>query len=106
MKGNSEATASFERLTDARIWASTTETAMREGRYIKTNEAQKHSLSDLVERYIIEVLPGKPNVSNDYAFQLEWWKTQIGDVLLAELTPVLISEYIALLSKKITTRKT
>jgi integrase len=106
MKGNSEATASFERLTDARIWASTTETAMREGRYIKTNEAQKHSLSDLVERYIIEVLPVKPNVSNDYAFQLEWWKTQIGDVLLSELTPVLISEYRALLSKKITTRKT
>ena len=48
MKGNPEATASFERLTDARIWASTTETTMREGRYIKTNEAQKHSLSDLV----------------------------------------------------------
>jgi hypothetical protein len=59
MKRQPEVTASFDRLTDARIWASTTETAMREGRYIKTNEAQKHSLSDLVERYIIEVLPGK-----------------------------------------------
>ena len=106
MKGHPEAAASFERLTDARIWASTTETEMREGRYIKTNEAQKHSLSDLVERYIREVLPGKPNVSNDYAFQLEWWKTQIGDVLLSELTPVLISEYRDLLSKKITFRKT
>ena len=79
---------------------------MREGRYIKTNEAQKHSLSDLVERYIREVLPGKPNVSNDYAFQLEWWKTQIGDVLLSELNPVLISEYRDFLSKKITSRKT
>ena len=98
MKGNPDATASFDRRTDARIWASTTETAMREGRYIKTNDAQKHSLSDLVERYIIEVLPGKPNVSNDYAFQLEWWKTQIGNVLLSELTPVLISENRDLLS--------
>ena len=106
MKGHPEAAASFERLTDARIWASTTETEMREGRYIKTNEAQKHSLSDLVERYIREVLPGKPNVSNDYAFQLEWWKTQIGNVLLSELTPVLISENRDLLSKKITSRKT
>jgi integrase len=45
-------------------------------------------------------------VSSDYAFQLEWWKTQIGDVLLSELTPVLISEYRDLLSKKITFRKT
>ena len=106
MKRQPEVTASFDRLTDARIWASTTETAMREGRYIKTNEAQKHSLSDLVERYIREVLPGKPNVSSDYAFYLGWWKRQLGDVLLSELTPVLISEYRDLLSKKITYRKT
>jgi integrase len=106
MKRQPEVTASFDKLTDARLWASSTESAMREGRYIKTKEAQKHSLSDLVDRYIIEVLPGKPNVSKDYTFQLEWWKTQIGDVLLSELTPVLISEYRNLLSKKITFRKT
>jgi hypothetical protein len=64
MKRQPEVTASFDKLTDARLWASSTESAMREGRYIKTKEAQKHSLSDLVDRYIIEVLPGKPNVSN------------------------------------------
>ena len=46
MKRQPEVTASFDRLTDARLWASSTETAMREGRYIKTKEAQKHSLSD------------------------------------------------------------
>ncbi|HIB17175.1 MAG TPA: site-specific integrase, partial [Candidatus Lambdaproteobacteria bacterium] len=33
MKGKPEATASFERLTDARLWAQHTETAIREGRY-------------------------------------------------------------------------
>ena len=32
MKGKPEATASFERLTDARLWAQHTETAIREGR--------------------------------------------------------------------------
>jgi len=106
MKRQPEVTASFDRLTDARIWASSTETSMREGRYINANEAQKHSLGDLVERYIREVLPGKPNVSSDYAFYLGWWKRQLGDVLLSELTPVLISEYRDLLSKKITYRKT
>ena len=105
LKGHPEAVASFERLTDARIWASTTETEIREGRYFNTNEAQKHTLSDLIERYIREVLPRKPKVSNDYAFQLGWWKTQIGNVLLSELTPFLISEKRDLLSKKITPRK-
>jgi len=106
MKSQPEVTASFDRLTDARIWASSTENAMREGRYIKVNEAQKHLLGEMVDRYINEVLPKKPNVSKDYAFYLGWWKTQIGDVFLSELTPVLISEHRDLLSKKITYRKT
>ena len=57
MRGKQEAAASFDRLTDARIWAQQTETEMRDGRYIKTAEAQKHTVSDLVERYIRDVLP-------------------------------------------------
>ena len=52
MRGKPEAAASFDRLTDARIWAQQIETEMRDGRYIKTAEAQKHTVSDLVERYI------------------------------------------------------
>lgn len=49
MKGKPEVTSSFERLTDVRLWAQQTETAIREGRYTTTTEAQKHTLSDLVE---------------------------------------------------------
>ena len=92
MKGKTEATASFERLTDARLWAQHTETAIREGRYATTAEAQKHTVSDLVERYISDVLPRKPKIHNEYACQLKWWQAQIGDVLLSDLTPSLISE--------------
>ena len=106
MRGKPEATASFNRLTDARIWAQQTETGMRDGRYIKTAESQKHTVSDLVERYIRDVLPRKVKVGRFYAIQLEWWKRQIGDVLLSELTPVLISEHRELLSQTETIRKT
>lgn len=106
MKGKPEATASFERLTDARLWAQHTETAIREGRYATTAEAQKHTLSDLVERYIRDVLPRKPKIHNEYACQLKWWQAQIGDVLLSDLTPSLISEQRDLLSEKVTNRKT
>ena len=106
MKGKPEATASFERLTDARIWAQHTETAIREGRYATTAEAQKHTVSDLVERYISDVLPRKPKIHNEYACQLKWWQAQIGDVLLSDLTPSLISEQRDLLSEKVTNRKT
>ena len=106
MRGKPEAAASFDRLTDARIWAQQIETEMRDGRYIKTAEAQKHTVSDLVERYIRDVLPRKVKVGRFYAIQLGWWKRQIGDVLLSELTPVLISEHRELLSQTETIRKT
>jgi len=106
MKGKPEATASFERLTDARLWAQHTETAIREGRYATTAEAQKHTVSDLVERYISDVLPRKPKIHNEYACQLKWWQAQIGDVLLSDLTPSLISEKRDLLSEKVTNRNT
>ena len=106
MKGKPEATASFERLTDARLWASATETEIREGRYTKTNEAQRHTFSDLVERYIRDVLPRKPKIQAEYALQLKWWAKQIGDVLLSDLTSSLISEQRDLLSEKVTNRKT
>jgi integrase len=106
MRGEPEATASFDRLSDARIWAQQIETEMRDGRYIKTAEAQKHTVSDLVERYIRDVLPRKVKVGRFYAIQLGWWKRQIGDVLLSELTPVLISEHREILSQTETIRKT
>ncbi|RTZ83975.1 MAG: site-specific integrase, partial [SAR324 cluster bacterium] len=105
MKGKPEATASFERLTDARIWAQHTETAIREGRYVTTAEAQKHTVSDLVERYISDVLPRKPKIQAEYALQLKWWADQIGDVLLSDLSSSLISEHRDLLCERITNRK-
>ena len=45
LKGRPLQTASFDRLTDARRWAQQTEAAIREGRYFKTREAQRHTLS-------------------------------------------------------------
>jgi ADP-ribosylglycohydrolase len=52
IKGCPTAEATFERLTDAKRWAVQTEAAMREGRYFKTREAQRHTLAELIERYI------------------------------------------------------
>ena len=78
LKGKPEATASFERLTDARLWAQHTETAIRDGRYATTVEAQKHTVSDLVERYISDVLPHKPKIQPEYALQLNGGQIKLG----------------------------
>jgi hypothetical protein len=59
IKGFPPQSAAFERLTDARRWAQQTEAAIREGRHFKTNEAKKHTLGELIDRYIRDVNPTK-----------------------------------------------
>ena len=45
LRGFPTTTATFERKTDAKLWAQQTEAAMREGRHFKTSESKKHTLS-------------------------------------------------------------
>ena len=59
LKGHPPQRATFERKTDAKRWAAQTETAIREGRHFGTTEAKRHIVSDLIDRYTREVLPGK-----------------------------------------------
>ncbi len=92
LKGHPTATATFDRKTDAKLWAQQTEAAMREGRHFKTAEAKKHTLGALIDRYIENVIPTKPKNGSSTTAQLLWWKKQIGYCLLSDLTPALIAE--------------
>lgn len=92
MKGYSVQSATFTRLTDARKWASSTETSIREGRHFKYAEAKKHTLGELIDRYVQNVLPAKRRVFKDYKQQLGYWKAELGHVLLSDVTPALIVE--------------
>jgi integrase len=104
LKGYPLQTASFECLTDARKWAQQTEAAIREGRHFKITEAQRHTLSALIDRYVNDVLPGKRDGLHQ-ARQLRWWKEQLGSYTLADVTPALIAEYRDRLASGITNRK-
>lgn len=90
LKGYPQETASFSRKTDARKWAESVEAAMREGRYFTTNEAKRHTFAELLERYERDVLPLKPRNARAKRLQLAWWKTQLGDYRLADVTPAKI----------------
>lgn len=92
LKGYPAQTATFNRLTDAKRWAQDTESAIREGRHFKTAEAKKHTLADLVDRYIKDALPTKPKQAPAQRPQLERWKAEIGSYLLSDITPALIVE--------------
>ncbi len=106
LRGFPTTTATFERKTDAKLWAQQTESAMREGRHFKTIEAKKHTLADLIDRYIENVIPTKPKNAKTTIAQLQWWKDQLGYCLLSDLTPALIAEQRDKLLKGITVKGT
>jgi len=91
LKGFPPQRATFPRLTDARKWAQHTEAAIREGRYFKTAEASRHTLGELVDRYVRDVLPTKPK-AHARKSQLEWFKAEIGSYTLSDTTPARITE--------------
>ena len=93
LKGYPVQTTTFERLTDAKKWIASTESAIREGRHFKTSESKKRTLKELIDRYIKEILPQKPRSLIDQKTQLNWWKNEIGSYLLADITPSLLTEY-------------
>ncbi|MEE8254750.1 MAG: site-specific integrase, partial [Nitrosomonadaceae bacterium] len=55
LKGFPVHSGTFERLTDAKRWMQQTESAIREGRYFKTTESKRHTLTELIDRYVKNV---------------------------------------------------
>lgn len=105
LKGAPVQTATFSRLTDAKIWSEQTAAAIREGRHFKTTEAKKHTVADLINRYLDSVLPDRPKSASARKQQLLWWQSKVGHYLLADLTPALISECKEKIAKGVTQSK-
>jgi integrase len=91
MKGYSQETASFQRRTDAKHWASKIESEMREGRHFNKPESKVRTLSESIERYQKEVLPNLKDQSNR-RYHLAWWADEIGFKVLADIRASTISE--------------
>ena len=89
LKGCPAQSATFTRITDAKKWAQDTESAIRDGRHFKTVEAKRHTVADMIDRYIQDIVPGKKDVINT-TNQLLYWKEQIGLKPLSDITTPLI----------------
>lgn len=92
LKGHPPLVESFERKTDAKKWAASRESAIREGRQVASTEAQKHTVAEMIDRYVRDYLPRK-KVSTRYPqrLQLEWWRDELGTSLLKDFTPSVIT---------------
>ena len=93
LKGNPSQSATFERITDAKKWVQDVESAIRKGRHFKATEAKRHTLGEMIDRYLRDVLPHKSEVmQRDQYRHLQWWKEQIGHKSLADINPIIITE--------------
>lgn len=92
LKGFPSESATFERKTDAKEWAKQTETNMRQGRHFKTAEAKKHTVGELIDRYLREIEKKNPKRFVDVKPLLGWWKGEIGVYLLSDASRALIVE--------------
>jgi len=105
LKGHPPEVATFSSKTDAKRWAQQTEAAIREGRCFKTAEAKGRTFAEMIDRYVRTVLPAKgENSQHSQKHQLMWWKEQLGQYTLANLTPALIAQQRDVLAKGITRR--
>lgn len=100
LKGFEVQRATFDRLTDAKKWAQSTEAALLEGRHFKTSEAKKHTVEEMIDRYVQRLQRDNPKRLNDIDHLLKWWKQELGFCVLADLNRSLISAKLEKLSKK------
>ena len=90
IKGGGVESASFKSLTKAKIWAQSVEATIRDGKHFNKNSAKKHTLGDLIERFLDHPFL-KDKTKLNYSPQLKWWISQLGENKLADITPDKIS---------------
>lgn len=91
LKGRQPETATFDRKTDAKLWITQTEAAIREGRYFHAVAGKGKTLGDAIDRYNRDILPSLKDQEHRFA-HLTWWKRKAGDTSLKDITSAFITE--------------
>jgi integrase len=92
IKGHPSVSESFSTLTLAKKWKRNTESAIEQGRFQFPFQEKKHTLAELVDRYIESILPTKPKNARNVKQHLLWWKQELGHCLLSDIKPSHIAQ--------------
>ena len=68
----------FPTKQEAKDWAQQEEARRRQGCYFPEQAKPKHTLAELIDRYMAIILPTKPKDVRNVLRQLEWWKARLG----------------------------
>lgn len=86
IKGFPPQTATFTRKTDAKHWIIQTESEIREGRHFNKAKSKKHTVGDVIDRYLLLLEKDNPKRAKDVCNLLQWWKKEIGHYQLFNLS--------------------
>jgi len=92
IKGYKPLCATFDRVTDARTWVQENESKMRKGKHIKEIEAKKHTVAELIDRYLEYEINQRKSDKVKFKMHLTWWKSNIGFYVLSDITPAILAE--------------
>ena len=92
VKGYPSMSATFSKKSDANLWIQENESKIKLGRYIQPAESKKHTLSELIERYLEKELPKRKTDHQKFRTHLAWWNKQIGCYFLSAITPAILKD--------------
>ncbi len=92
LKGYPPETATFKLLTHAQKWAKITEGNMLQGKHFPTAKAKKHTVSDLIDRYLLSLKVKNLRRHDEVSPLLAWWKSEIGHYLLSHIESETLEE--------------
>ncbi len=93
VKGRRSESGTFPTKAEAKAWAASIESAIREGRYFPHAAAKRTAFDALAEDYAETVLPEFGEAERATRVQrLEWWSRQFAGLTLAEITADRISK--------------
>ena len=92
VKGYPSMSATFNKKSQAQVWIQENESKMKLGKHIQTPEAKKHTLNDLIERYVRVELPKRKSDISKFRMHLKWWSNEIGKYQLSLITPAVLKK--------------
>lgn len=106
LRGHPPQRDSFRTKTLAKKWIQDTEASIRDGRFKSQSAARKHTVNDLIDRFIEFCLPKHPKYYSKKVQHLKRWKEELGSLYLSDLSPAHLCQVRDKMLNELTTKKT